>query len=313
MPEVVISPKKPHKQIRQEGDEGAAMKVVPALRPQAAKPRSQRAKRKAAPPAWGFQEVLDPKDYRKKARHWLRLPGINHLPKFRDICREVAKQDEGWFFENLGRIEKVLDAPEVQIFLIEHGAANPFDLVRGISSKNAKLEHAAGKALWELCSTSSGPQLLAALAEQLWWGEAHLPRLESLVADVTLQPDVARNAEELAYLINFVHEGRYDDLNYYLDCRWAYIKGWWKEVLGIRAHRTSTADQRTKYLQAMILRKQGHKWRDVAKAVDPTEYEKDSPHCIERVRRGARQVAKLAIQVRAGNLTAQNPINPPSL
>lgn len=93
--------------------------------------------------------IATPQHIRKMvARSWLALPGIESVPQFHNICRQVVENDDAWLRENWKMVREAQSSPEVRLFLIKEGAAGLITLISDAAeATEPEVREAATKAL----------------------------------------------------------------------------------------------------------------------------------------------------------------------
>lgn len=82
------------------------------------------------------------------AASWLGLRGIENVPQFHDICRQVVGNTDAWLRENREVVQEVRNSPEVRLFLIKQGAAGLLTLMHeAAEAAEPEVREAAREAL----------------------------------------------------------------------------------------------------------------------------------------------------------------------
>lgn len=224
--------------------------------------------------------------HRYAAKRWLTLPGIERLPSFHKLCKQIVKHDDAWRAKNWQRIRKIEESREVKLFLIENRALNHSVLASYAETEaDTTVREAARKALEEWARGKVGVRVAAEEVELLVCVLMDDNRAQELYSSLGEQPSMIEDHAKLDLLLRWAQFGHWKDIDKALDRRLAEIKTWWKKKLGVPGHRSSTIAHRVMRRQAAGLRALGFTWSAIAREVDPQGFQSNKKAAIDRIRK----------------------------
>jgi hypothetical protein len=224
--------------------------------------------------------------HRYAAKRWLTLPGIELLPGFHKLCKQIVKHDDAWRAKNWQRIRRITESREVKLFLIESRALNYSVLASYAETEpDATVREAARKAFEEWARSKVGVRVSAEDRERWVCVLMDANRAQELYSSLGEQPSMIEDHAKLDLLLRWAQFGHWKDIDKALDRRLAEIKTWWKKKLGVPGHRSSTVAQRVMRRQAAGLRALGFTWSATAREVDPQGFQSNKKAAVDRIRK----------------------------
>jgi hypothetical protein len=224
--------------------------------------------------------------HRYAAKRWLTLPGIELVPSFHKLCKQIVKHDDAWRAKNWQRVGKITESREVKLFLIKNRALDHWALASYAETEaDTTVREAARKALEEWARSKVGVRVSAEEVELLVCLVMDANRAQELYSSLGKQPSMIENHAKLDLLLRWARFGHWKDIDKALDRRLAEIKTWWKKKLGVPGHRPSTVAQRVMRRQAAGLRALGFTWSAIAREVDPQGFQSNKKAAIDRIRK----------------------------
>lgn len=238
--------------------------------------------------------VSTPGDFlRVAARRWLALPGVERLPKFRRMCERIVQNDNQWVSSHRQGIHALCDSPKVKVFRIEKGDVWWVSLATDATeAKSAAVRRAARKALEEWMKSEAGSRVLAEESDFWEWMRSNRDKIKELSGVLPNQPQVITSSQQVDTLLTWARLGYYKEIDRALEKRWTDVKRWWKERLGVAAHRMATHEQRVTARQASLLRADGRSWSAIARAVDPAAFKRNPKGTIDRLKKKVKGLLK---------------------
>lgn len=249
----------------------------------------------------GAEAISTPVDFlRAAARRWLAIPGVERLVKFYRICDRIVHSDDQWVKSHWERIHALRDSPGVKIFLMEKGEVWwPLLAIEAADAKSATVRRAAGKALDKWRKSDEGSRELAEQIDLWEWMASNRDKIEALSGILPNQPQVITSTQQVDALVTWARLGLYGEIDDALEGRWAYIKRWWKQRLGVAAHRMATSKQRVMARQASLLKAYGRSWSAIARAVDPMGFQENPKRTIDKIKKGVKSLLKQSARSRS--------------
>lgn len=224
--------------------------------------------------------------HRYAAKRWLTLPGIELVPAFHKLCKQIVKHDDAWRAKNWQRIRRITESRDVKLFLIKSGALGHLALASHAETEpDATVREAARKAFEEWARSKVGVRVLAEMEEFYTRRGPDDEDVKELYSSLDKQPSVIENYAQLDLLMTCATLRHWKGIDRALDTRFAEIKTWWKKKLGVPGHRVSTVAQRVVFLQGARLRALGFTWSAIAREVDPQGFQSNKKAAIDRIRK----------------------------
>jgi hypothetical protein len=112
------------------------------------------------------------------------------------------------------------------------------------------------------------------------------------------QLSLVRTPGELSTLRLWRAEGKYKEIDRWLDCRLRELKKYWKHILRVPHHRVAKPEVAMMYEHAAYLKESTKlSWSRIARDLFPEEYKADAARITKRLQQTANKIRKTTIYV----------------